>query len=287
MLRDSKDELKDESDNEVLEAREEMDEDIQEPSNKETQSHHSTDNPTEEPILIEHQSPSPNRDNLKPSHAKKSVVASDSKSSLCFVTFKPFDNYMPITERQYKAAQEAKLLALSKPELINVVHEEATNAGVDPKAFSSKKGGQEFLKIKDVEIKVLNKEHSKKIKKAKELRKKRINRITKCDELRDIIPKRNNKVMEDVLNSLSKKYERLKAILDEIRIQPTLPAPGQVLSQTSCRKRKHQELEPELRIPRLKCNRSLPDGVPFVNNWVIEHPENGIFFIDVLGDEAF
>ncbi|GKC59057.1 hypothetical protein Tco_1086655, partial [Tanacetum coccineum] len=70
-----------------------------------------------------------------------------------------------------KAVREAKL---SKPELIKVVHEEATKARVDPKALSSKKGGQEFVKIQDAKIKVHNKEHSKKIKRAEELRQKRI-----------------------------------------------------------------------------------------------------------------
>nr|GFB54264.1 hypothetical protein [Tanacetum cinerariifolium] len=29
------------------------------------------------------------------------------------------------------------------------------------------------------------------------------------------------------------------------------------------------ELEPEIKVPRLECNRSLPEGVPFVNNMVI------------------
>ncbi|GJW67130.1 hypothetical protein Tco_0121554 [Tanacetum coccineum] len=45
------------------------------------------------------------------------------------------------------------------------------------------------------------------------------------------------------------------------------------------------ELEPEICIPALECNMSLPEGVPFVNNMVIEEPEYGIFFIDVFGDE--
>ncbi|GKC49879.1 hypothetical protein Tco_1072624 [Tanacetum coccineum] len=48
-----------------------------------------------------------------------------------------------------------------------------------------------------------------------------------------------------------------------------------------------QKLEPKVHIPGLECNRSLLEGVQFVNNQVIEHPENGIFFIDVFGDEAF
>ncbi|GJU83204.1 hypothetical protein Tco_1285569 [Tanacetum coccineum] len=47
------------------------------------------------------------------------------------------------------------------------------------------------------------------------------------------------------------------------------------------------ELEPEIRIPVLECNMSLPEGVPFVNNMVIEEPKYGIFFIDVFGDECF
>ncbi|GJV79322.1 hypothetical protein Tco_1515192 [Tanacetum coccineum] len=45
---------------------------------------------------------------------------------------------------------------------------------------------------------------------------------------------------------------------------------------------KHLEFEHEVCVPRLKCNRSLPEGVPFVNNLVIEQPENGLFFIDVF-----
>ncbi|GJS28319.1 hypothetical protein Tco_0488939 [Tanacetum coccineum] len=50
---------------------------------------------------------------------------------------------------------------------------------------------------------------------------------------------------------------------------------------------KHMELEPEIRVPGLECTRSLTEGVPFVNNMVIEEPEYGMFFIDVNGDEAF
>ncbi|GKF80709.1 hypothetical protein Tco_0239311 [Tanacetum coccineum] len=67
------------------------------------------------------------------------------------------------------------------------------------------------------------------------------------------------------MTSLSKRYERLKKILKELGIQFALPAP----------------------VPGLECNRSLPEGVPFVNNMVIEEPEYGIFFMDVFGDQAF
>nr|GEU76031.1 copia protein [Tanacetum cinerariifolium] len=65
------------------------------------------------------------------------------------------------------------------------------------------------------------------------------------------------------------------------------PIPEQASSQSLGRKRNHVELEPEIKVPRLECNRDLPKCVPFVNNVVIEEPEYGIFFIAVLGDQAF
>ncbi|GJW92754.1 hypothetical protein Tco_0172426 [Tanacetum coccineum] len=178
--------------------------------------------------------------------------------------------HMEMEERKEKASQQVKLLALSKLVLIKVVHEEATKAKVVPKALSSKKVGQEFLKIQDAEFKVLNREHSQKIKKAKELGHKRIDQyrwttnsrlrpkksmistfiqtlnlnfgITEWDEMRDIIPKKKNKVVNDLMNLLSKKYERLRATPDELGIRPTFPALGQVLSLTLGKNRKIQEL---------------------------------------------
>nr|GEV18787.1 hypothetical protein [Tanacetum cinerariifolium] len=75
--------------------------------------------------------------------------------------------------KEEKLQKATRKVRLSKPKLIKVVHEEATKAGVDPKALSSAKGGQEFIKIQDAKIKVLNREHSEKIKTSRELRKKR------------------------------------------------------------------------------------------------------------------
>nr|GEV18786.1 hypothetical protein [Tanacetum cinerariifolium] len=73
------------------------------------------------------------------------------------------------------------------------------------------------------------------------------------------------------------------------RIIPTwvISACGQVLSLISGRKRKHQELEPKVRILGLEYNISLPERMPFVNNLMIERPKNGLFFIDVFIDDAF
>ncbi|GKA90330.1 hypothetical protein Tco_0812200 [Tanacetum coccineum] len=177
-------------------------------------------------------------------------------------------------EKIKKAVEEAKLLAMSKPEIIKVVHEEASNVGIDPKVLASAKGGQEFKKIQDAKLKVMKKEHSQKAKKAMKLRKKRLDQyigndrrnfkfgdfgITELDELGPIIEKKKNKIVGELMISLGKIYERLKKIPKELGIQ----------------------------IPSLECNRSLLEGVPFVNNIVIEEPEYGMFFIDVFGDEAF
>ncbi|GJX90389.1 hypothetical protein Tco_0343715 [Tanacetum coccineum] len=63
-------------------------------------------------------------------------------------------------DKEEKLEQATKEAMLNKPELIKVVQEEATKAGVDPKILASAKGGQEFKKIQDAEIKVLNREHS-------------------------------------------------------------------------------------------------------------------------------
>nr|GEV68359.1 hypothetical protein [Tanacetum cinerariifolium] len=111
--------------------------------------------------------------------------------------------------------------------------------------------------------------------------------ISELDELREIIPKKKNTVVKDLMNSLSQRYERLRQIPKELGIQSALPAPKHPPSQTSGRKQKHMELEPETRIPGLECNRTLPENVPFVNNMVIEEPEYGIFFTDEFGDQAF
>ncbi|GJU21821.1 retrovirus-related pol polyprotein from transposon TNT 1-94, partial [Tanacetum coccineum] len=56
--------------------------------------------------------------------------------------------------------------------------------------------------------------------------------VTEWDELNDIIPKKKNKVVDDLMNSVNKKYERLRTTPDELGIKPTLSAPGQVLSLT-------------------------------------------------------
>nr|GEV72496.1 hypothetical protein [Tanacetum cinerariifolium] len=89
------DDLKEDGDDDVFEAEDVMDKDIHDPETEKTQSHHSTEHATDE----EHQSHSPKRD--QPTSSKDTKTnTSDSESSSCSDTLKPYDNYIPITERQ-------------------------------------------------------------------------------------------------------------------------------------------------------------------------------------------
>nr|GEX61397.1 hypothetical protein [Tanacetum cinerariifolium] len=76
-------------------------------------------------------------------------------------------------------------------------------------------------------------------------------RIIELDELGPIIKKKKNTIVEDLMTSLVKRYERLKKIPEELRVQSALPA--LVLekdqSQSSRRKRKQMELEPQIKVP--------------------------------------
>ncbi|GJU85872.1 hypothetical protein Tco_1293418 [Tanacetum coccineum] len=115
--------------------------------------------------------------------------------------------------------------------------------------------------------------------------------ISELDKLGEIIPKKKNAVVQDLMNSLSQRYERIRKMPEELGIKLALSAPTsapeQASSKSSRKKRKHMELEPEIKIPGLECNRALPENVPFFNNMVIEEPEHGIFFTDEFGDQAF
>ncbi|GJW72885.1 hypothetical protein Tco_0132255 [Tanacetum coccineum] len=160
-------------------------------------------------------------------------------------------------------------------------------------------------------ITLLKREYSQKVKRLTELNKKRAeqymwtmtNRI-KPETITDVKIHPNSKpaVLSVYRNNDKRNYDvhdpfkfanfgitELNKIPEELGIPSTLPASviKQASSQTSGRKRKRMELEPETKVPGLECNRSLPEGVLFVNNMVIEEPEYGIFFTDVFGDQAF
>ncbi|GJS76931.1 hypothetical protein Tco_0726812 [Tanacetum coccineum] len=171
-----------------------------------------------------------------------------------YLTKQEIHDYWDKEEQIKKAEEEDGLNAISKPKVIKVVHDEAKKLGIHPKEVITTKAGELFKKAKDVEHAVFKRQHTEKVRKSLELR-----------------------------------NHKLKKIFEELEIHSALlaPAPEQASSQTSGRKRKHIELEPETRISGLECNQALPENVPFVNNMVIEEPEYGIFFTDEFGDQAF
>ncbi|GKA55732.1 hypothetical protein Tco_0754804 [Tanacetum coccineum] len=75
------------------------------------------------------------------------------------------------------------------------------------------------------------------------------------------------------MTSLGKRYERLKKIPEEHGIQSAPPAPVPEQAPFSGRKRKHMELETEIKVRGLECNRSLPE----VMASMIKTPENARF----------
>nr|GEV62462.1 hypothetical protein [Tanacetum cinerariifolium] len=136
--------------------------------------------------------------------------------------------YLDKKEKIKRAEKEAEL---SKPKIIKVV------AGVVHEAEVHMKGGKDFIKHQDAHLK---------------------------DKLSVIISNKKNKVVCELMTSLSNKYERLKKILGELGLNLVIP---------------------KTYIVGLHCHTELLEGVKFVNNLVIEELDHGLFLIDALRDE--
>ncbi|GJS29606.1 hypothetical protein Tco_0490226 [Tanacetum coccineum] len=186
-------------------------------------------------------------------------------------------------EQMERATQEAKMIELTKPALIKVVEEVANENRLKPEKITDI---YIHLNTKPVAITVYKNNNQRNFEVHNPFRFGDF-RITEWDESSVIIPKKKNKVVGDLMTSLSKKYERLNQIIGKLGISPTLPPTEQVPSLSLGRKRKALELEPKVRIAGLEWNRSLPEGIPFVNNKVIGEPEHGIFFTDAFEEQAF
>ena len=76
---------------------------------------------------------------------------------------------------------------------------------------------------------------------------------------------------------------------EALGIPSLLPAPSTqtALSKVSKRKRKQIELEPEIKVPGLDCDMSIPEGITFMDNVVFEVAERGLCFTDEYGNPAF
>ncbi|GJU09745.1 hypothetical protein Tco_1132141 [Tanacetum coccineum] len=66
-----------------------------------------------------------------------------------YLTEQEIQEYWDKEEKIKKAAEEAKLLAMSRPEVIKVVQEEAEKIGLDPRKIASAKAGEKFKKAQD------------------------------------------------------------------------------------------------------------------------------------------
>nr|GEV72818.1 LOB domain-containing protein 36-like [Tanacetum cinerariifolium] len=179
-----------------------------------------------------------------------------------------------------KAKEEAKLDAISKTEVIKIVREEAIKLGINLKEAITTKAGELFRKPRMLNMRSLKDNTLRRLENLLSSES-IIYRGTdgrnfdvykpflfgafgrsKLDELREIIPKKKNTM-------------------------PALPPPEQASSQTLGRKRKHMELDLQIRILGLECNRTLLENASFVNNMDIKEPDYGIFFTGEFGDQAF
>ncbi|GJU38115.1 hypothetical protein Tco_1186469 [Tanacetum coccineum] len=88
---------------------------------------------------------------------------------LHYLTDKQIQEYLDKEEQIMKAEEEARLIAISKPEVIKVVREEAKKLGIHPKEETTTKAGETFKKTQDAEHAVLKKQHTEKVRKSLEL----------------------------------------------------------------------------------------------------------------------
>nr|GEW83521.1 retrovirus-related Pol polyprotein from transposon TNT 1-94 [Tanacetum cinerariifolium] len=121
--------------------------------------------------------------------------------NMCYLTDKEMQAYLDRKEKLRKPAKEERLLAISKPKVIKVVQEEAEKIRLDPKKITSAKAvykgtdGKNFDVHKPFAFGVFG--------------------ISELDELREIIPKNKNAVIQDLMNSLSRRWSDI----DKVRME--------------------------------------------------------------------
>ncbi|GJR08318.1 hypothetical protein Tco_0790970 [Tanacetum coccineum] len=230
---------------------------------------------------------------------------------LHYLTTEQIEAYMDKEEKIKKAEEEARLLVINKPKVIKVVQKEVLKRKHTEKVRKSLElrkhkydnytwtisSRLKLEKITDIKIYPKTKPVVITVYRGTDSRTFDVHNpftfgdfgILELDELREIIPKKKKVVVKDLMNSLSRRYERIKKIPEELGIPSALPAPipKQTSSKSSRRKRKHIEFEPGIKNPGLECIRTLPENVLFINNMVIKEPEYRSFFIDEFDDQVF
>nr|GEU82055.1 copia protein [Tanacetum cinerariifolium] len=153
-----------------------------------------------------------------------------------------------IEEHPSPTEGETKDMETQDTDKDKVVREEAEKMRLDPKTIISAKAGEKFKKAQDVKHRVLKREHSQKAKRAMKLRKKRF----------------------------TSTFGPHQADSDQNQLLMSKFTPTQNLQYSLCTETMTKGIL-----------RSLHEGVPFMNNMVIEEPEYAIFFTDVFCDQAF
>nr|GEV61332.1 copia protein [Tanacetum cinerariifolium] len=236
---------------------------------------------------IQHHSSPPQAYKPQSSHAP-SIEASNTDSS-CDDILRKYDNNLTPTECQLAAVNYANLKAsIDEYDNENIAHKDQTDKLVEASMKSLDKISttiSDLYKGLNIIAELL----------------KEINNVVKDDP---VINKKISKATEqekpdeskhltdaniDFIGSSNPQPSITQAQpITIINPEPIIPQRERKASSKSLRKkRKHIELESEIRIPGLECNRALPENVSFVNNMVIEEPEYGIFFTDEFGDQAF
>ncbi|GKC71857.1 hypothetical protein Tco_1117740 [Tanacetum coccineum] len=251
---------------------------------------------------------------------KGALSSTPSRNALPKDTISKVHAYIDKMEQMEHAAKNVEL---SKPEIIKVVKEVVSEVGTVPSRRKPEKitdihihlrstpseiikvvgevvseaevkisGGKDFIKHPDAHLKVLHIEHSEKLRKNQEMIKLTLVAITiyQDNDIRNFEYYKEFKFGDFSLSEwdeLVKKYERLKRIVKTLGINESLPLIKQDPSLPLNHKRKAIELEPETYIAGLHYNHTLPKGVEFVNNKVIDKSEHGLFFADVFGNPSF
>nr|GEX85117.1 retrovirus-related Pol polyprotein from transposon TNT 1-94 [Tanacetum cinerariifolium] len=214
---------------------------------------------------------------IRPDPDEEEKVPHTINGKMCYHTNKEIQAYLDKEEKLGKAVKEARLLAISKPERKHIelelevkVHGLECNKSLPEGVPFVNIWSSKSLNIGSSSRMYLVIRHLKDGMISTRLREDKIQE----SEARSIrIPDRlSTPMVIFVLSFVIDDKILLKKFSKELRIQSALPAPvsKQASSLTSGRKRKHIELELEVKVHGLECNKSLPEGVPFVNIWSLK-----------------
>ncbi|GJU41877.1 hypothetical protein Tco_1194834 [Tanacetum coccineum] len=150
---------------------------------------------------------------------------------------------------------------------------------------------KEFLKHQESHLQVLSKAHNEKLKKKAELKNKSYDNYVwtitsrkKPEKINEIyIHLRTRPITITIYrNNNPRNFKVLKNFKFGDFSLSEWDERNAINPKKSKRKKKAIELEPETYIAGLHCNKTLPEGVKFMKNLVIEKPRHGLFFIDAF-----